>query len=613
MGRLTERRLVTFQHSAAPTGKPTASLSVTQQALEAQTALLPYALGAFGISLPIYVWAGSHAANGVWMSGSFAIFATAWAAFYAVVNWLKQPEAADLNLRGRVHVLGGIIWAAAIAHMALFAEDAGPTREPLMLITLAAAVICIFFTSTWLPSLLIVGPTIAAGPLLVLCTSDKDRALAVQGWGALALAMALSLMLNRLLRRQFAMASEREFLIAERAGNVEAARRLAQSKSDLVSTLSHEIRNGLSGVAHVLAAAVGAGRSAPSREQLAAALDAANDLIAVLNTTLDSETAESGRLAVDVRPFEPVSLVRDLVLLNRPNAGAKGLEIALHVAPEIAEADEGAVVADPSRVRQILANLLGNAVKFTVRGRIEARLERVGETTLAIEIADTGPGLTAEELQRAFEPFHRIERTSAGTSGAGLGLSLSRQLARLMGGELHAHSAPGVGSCFRLELPFDVLATPAPASLRLEAAASAPAANHRGMRILVAEDDQLNAAMLRAILEQLGHQVVHALDGRRAVDLARVCDFDLLMIDGRMPNMDGPEAIAAVRALPGHGGLTPIVAVIGGDADEAIECTQAGADAVLRKPVALATVARAVADASAVEREAAPSLVRLGA
>lgn len=580
-------------------------VSVTQQALEAQAALLPWALAAFGVSLPIYVWVGSHAPDSAaWLTGSFAIFATAWGAFYAVVNWLKQPQAANVNQRARVHILGGLLWAGAVAQISLFADNAGPMREPLLLVALAAAVVCIFFSSTWLMSLLIVGPAVSAGPLLVLIAHPQHHDLAVQAWGAISLAMALSLMLNRLLRRQFAMAAEREVLIAERAGKMEEARKLARSKSDLVATLSHEIRNGLTGVTHVLAAAAGrGGRGAPSREQLSAALDAANDLIAVLNTTLDSETAEAGRLTIDSQPFEPVGLVRDLVLLNRPHAAAKGLEFALHVEPVLAAPGAGAAMADAMRVRQILANLIGNAVKFTVRGRVEARLERVGDNRLAIEIADTGPGLTPEELERSFEPFNRIERTSAGTSGAGLGLSLSRQLARLMGGELHARSAPGVGACFRLEIPFDPqMAAETPPDLP-DLAPTAPG-ERPSMRILVAEDDALNAAMLRAILEQLGHQVVHAHDGRRTVDLAKVCDFDLVMIDGRMPILDGPQATAEVRALPHPAGGVPIIAVIGGDAEEARECVAAGADAVLRKPVGVAAVARAVADAIGADRTA---------
>ncbi|MFN3513988.1 MAG: hybrid sensor histidine kinase/response regulator [Phenylobacterium sp.] len=583
---------------------PRGGMSTAQQALEAQTALLPYAIAVFVISLPAYVWAGSFAPNAVWMTASFAIFAGAWGVFYAVVNWLKRPEArANVALRGKVHIFAGLLWSGAVAQIAAFADGAGPAREALMLTAVAAAVVIIFFASPWLPSLLIVGSAAAAGPLFLLFVDPESRNLFDPAWGAVALAMALSLILNRVLRRQFALAAEREQLIAERAGKVEEARRLAQSKSDLVATLSHEIRNGLTGVAHVLAAAAGRnGRSAPSREQLSAALDAANDLISVLNTTLDSETAEAGRLDVETRPFDAVALARDLVLLHRPNAAAKGLELTLHVDADLVGRAAGAAIADAHRARQILANLLGNALKFTVRGRIEVRIERTPAGALAIEIADTGPGLGAEELARAFEPFARIERTSAGTSGAGLGLSLSRRLARLMGGELAAHSAVGVGSCFRLELPYDETLSPE-RDEEADTPEAAPAlAGRKGLRVLIAEDDTLNAAMLRAVVEQLGHLVVHAIDGRRAVDLAKVCEFDLLMIDGRMPNLDGPAAIAAVRALEGRAGRTPIVAVIGGDAEEAGECLDAGADAVLRKPVSVAAVARAVADAVAIER-----------
>ncbi len=583
--------------------------SVTQQALETQTSLLPYALTVFAISLPMLVWAGAYASNAVWMTGTFAIFAIAWGVFYAAVNWLKKPEAlADLRKRGQVHILCGLIWAVAVAQMAAFGDGAGPARSELMLISVAAAAIVIFFTAPWLPSLLIVGMATAAGPLYFLMRHPDDQALAKLAMGAIALALALAMILNRILRRQFALAAEREVLIADRDLRMDEARQLARSKSDLVATLSHEIRNGLTGVAHVLASAVGHnGRGAPSREQLSAALDAANDLIAVLNTTLDSETAEAGRLEVDTHAFDAVALVRDLVILNRPNAAARGLELSLHVASDLAAMETGATMADAHRARQILANLLGNALKFTIRGRVEARVELAASGRLSIEIADTGPGLAKEELEQAFEPFNRIARTSAGTSGAGLGLSLSRQLARLMGGELSAHSAVGVGSCFRLELPFNADALPErELEAPIELASALPEARQR-MRVLIAEDDALNAAMLRAVIEQLGHQVVHAVDGQRALDLARVCEFDLLMIDGRMPNLDGPAAIAAIRELNGDNAQTPIVAVIGGDADEAEECSQAGADVVLRKPVSVAAVARAVADAVAVERDAPPA------
>ncbi len=590
--------------ASAPSGdSDRGGLSVTQQALNAQAALLPYALAFFAVSLPAYVWAGNHAQNSVWMTATFAIFAGAWAAFYAAVNFIKRPEiASDAALRGRIHILAALMWSGAVAQIAVFADGAGPAREPLLMTSVAAAVVIIFFASPWLPSLLIVGSAAAAGPLIALFAQRDNHDLASLAWGAISLAMALALIFNRVLRRQFALAAEREVLIADRAGSVERAERLARSKSDLVATLSHEIRNGLTGVVHVLSAAAGRnGRGAPSREQLVAALDAANDLIAVLNTTLDAETAEAGRLAVETRPFDAVALVRDLVLLNRPHAAAKGLELSLHVDPELIAAGTGAAIADVHRVRQIMANLISNAVKFTLRGRVEARIERTASGRLAVEIADTGPGLALDELERAFEPFLRVARTSAGPSGAGVGHWLLHVRGRRLGGVCMGDSAVGVGSCFRLELVYDT-AAPREREAAPTVVEHEPAESPR-LRILIAEDDALNAAMLRAVLEQLGHQVVHAVDGRRALELAKAVEFDLIMIDGRMPHMDGAETIAAIRALGGRTGDAPIVAVIGGDADEAKDCTDAGADAVLRKPVSVTAVARAVADAVASDRE----------
>ncbi len=574
-------------------------------ALDAQTALLPYALAVFAVSLPIYVWASSFARNAGWMAVSFAVFAINWGVFYGVVAWLRGPAAQDLARRTRVQIMSGLLWAVAAGQMAIFADGAGPVRETLLLLSAAAAVVCIFFAAPCLAALLIVAPVAAAAPLYLLFSRPESHRTGTVAWGAVALAMALSLILNRMLRRQHALSLAHEALLEERLTVLEAAERASRSKSDIVATLSHEIRNGLTGVTHVLAAAAGkGGRAAPSREQLNAALDAAQDLVAVLNATLDSETAESGRLSVESVAFEPVRLIRDLVLLDRPHAVAKELELVVHVEPELERRQLGAAIGDPLRTRQIIANIVGNAVKYTVRGRVEVRVERRGDQ-IAIAVADTGPGLSPAEMDQAFQAFQRVERTGAGVNGAGLGLSLSRQLAKLMGGALEATSAVGVGSCFTLTLPFDETAireiepeSEAPQSV--EAAGAPP----RNLRILIAEDDALNAAMLRAILEQLGHQVVHAHNGRRALDLARICDFDLVMLDGRMPVLDGPQTAAALRALDGANRDVTVVAVIGGDADEARECLDAGADIVLRKPVSVAAVARAVADAAALDRKA---------
>ncbi|HEX3919931.1 MAG TPA: HAMP domain-containing sensor histidine kinase, partial [Caulobacteraceae bacterium] len=365
--------------------------SVAEQSLAAQAALMPQALAVFAVCLPIYVWAGSFAADAAWMSASFAIFAINWGAFYFTLQQLRRPELQHIGRRTRVHVLCGLLWSVGVWQMAALADHAGPARETLLLLTVGAAVVCLFFTTPSLPSLITVGPAAMAGPLIFLFARPQSTGIAQAAWGAFALASMLSLILNQNLRRQFALAAEREQLARERAASLEEAERLARSKSALIATLSHEIRNGLTGVAHVLAAAAGqGGRAAPSREQSTAALAAANDLIAVLNATLDQEKAESGRLSVDSAPFDPVRMMRELAATLRPQAASKGLELNVFIDPELDDRTTGQAMADAARVRQVLANVFTNAVRYTVRGRIEARVELRGPDRIAIAIADTG-------------------------------------------------------------------------------------------------------------------------------------------------------------------------------------------------------------------------------
>ena len=573
-------------------------------ALDAQAALLPYALPVFGVGLALFTWVASLVGRPLLMMATFAIFAINCAIDYAAIRWLRsRPERqADGRLRTTIHLVGGVMWAAAVGQVAAFALHSGPLAAPLLMLAVGGAAACLFFTSPLLISLLVVGPVAVAGPLIVLRLDPMHQDLTTIAVSFLALAFALALIVNRILRRQFALAIEREQLAAERIASLRRVEHLAESKSNLIATLSHEIRDGLTGVTHVLAAAAGGGgRAAPSREQMTAALDAARALIDVLNTTHDSETAEAGRLAVSPRLFDIARTAEDLVLAHRPAAQAKGLEIALHVEDEATAA--GATLADPARARQILAALIGNAVKYTVRGRIEVRLRRLDRGRLRLEVADTGPGLSHDELRLAFAPFERVERTAAGLPGAGLGLSLARRLAQLMDGVVGAHSAVGVGSCFWFDCPFDpegrAAAEPGAAE---EAALAEPP---QGLRVLLADDDALDAVMVRAVLEQLGHQVVQAHDVRRALSLAGVCDFDLVVLDGGLPNQGAAEAMRAIRTGGGGNAEAPIIAMIDGDADEARTCQDAGADAVLRKPMTVASVARAISEAVAARRPGA--------
>lgn len=566
--------------SETPDAQGAASAEVL--ALDAQAALLPYALGAFAVGAPLLGFAALEASNAGWLSICLIQAALNWAAFYAAVAWLRKEPARRLDLRRRtaVQLAGGLLWAAALLELAVIAEGAGPAREALLLLSLCGAVTCFFFTAPHLLSLLVVGP-LAAGPALWLLRADPQAAdVSNLAQGGAALAFALALIVNRLLRRSFDMAVEREKLTDERARALAQAEALAAGKSDLLSTLSEEVRSGLSGVAHVLAAAAGPGtRVRPSRDQLAAALEATRELVAMLDATLDSEQAETGRLTVAAEPLSALELARQVVRGIEPLASAKGLDLSVECSVE-----HGAVLADRHRAPEILANLVGNAVKYTGRGAVTVRVLQSGADRLRFEVVDTGPGLEPDELRLAFEPFRRIARTGAGVPGAGLGLSLSRRLAALMGGELSADSTPGVGSRFRLDLPFDPTA-------RLGEAAEEPAAPARALRVLAIEPDSLSAAMLRAALDQLGHRMLHTHDGDRALELLRSCDVDGLLVAGPA----AIETIRAIRALPSPGARARITALIGADALDADAWLRAGADAVLRKPVTVGAVARALA------------------
>jgi len=271
------------------------------------------------------------------------------------------------------------------------------------------------------------------------------------------------------------------------------------------------------------------------------------------------------------------------VLLNRPQAAAKALEMGVHIEADILEAETGAAIGDVSRVRQVLSHLVANAVKYTLRGRVELRVRRIGVDRIRFEVADTGPGLSPEEVAQAFTPFMRIQRTSAGSSGAGLGLPLAAKLAGLMQGQVSVDSAPAVGSCFALDLPYDATAT-------ADAEAPTEAPGPKAMRVLMIEADGLQAAMTRAALEQLGHQVVHAQRAGRVAELLKVCDVDLVLVGGGGEDTPSGQIVAQVRDLVGE--TVSVVAVIEGDPVEAGECIGAGADEILRRPVTVAAIAR---------------------
>ncbi len=361
----------------------------------------------------------------------------------------------------------------------------------------------------------------------------------------------------------------------------------SQAKSTFLAMMSHELRtpmNGVLGLAHAL-------RGTPLDAQQAGYLEmieeSGHGLMAILNDILDLSKIEAGKLTLEVAPFD----IRKLALQTRAvwseSARLKGLDLVLEVAPSTPPF----VAGDAARVRQILMNLVSNAVKFTGAGRVVIRLSADDQERVSVSVSDTGMGMSAEQIERAFTPFAQGDSSIARRfGGSGLGLSICRQLAELMEGEILVSSEPGVGSTFtaRLRLP----ATAAPVA----PAAHLAAPELEGARVLVVDDNLVNQMVARAILEAVGAAVAVANDGHAALARLRIEDFDVVLMDVHMPGMDGVEAVRRIRCGEAGRSDLPVVALtadaMAGDAERLMA---QGFDDAHPKPVQpaglLATVA----------------------
>jgi two-component system, sensor histidine kinase LadS len=370
----------------------------------------------------------------------------------------------------------------------------------------------------------------------------------------------------------------------------EAANR---AKSEFLANMSHEIRtpmNAVIGFLHLLAATPLARRQ---RDYLRKIEGAARVLLDLINDILDLSKVESGRLELQREAFRVDRVAESALELVSVAAGNKGLALDL----EHAEAIGCVAVGDPARLRQVLANLLTNAVKFTERGRVvlSARCEPGPDeqVRISLAVADTGIGISREQIQRLFQPFTQADASiTRRFGGTGLGLAISRKLAQQMGGDIGVESTPGQGSRFSLRLSLPPASAADLAALRAREdggeAEPAPAAALLGMRVLVAEDQRLNQELMAALLEQVGAEAVLAVDGRAALAQLRAAppgSFDAVLMDLQMPEMDGYEATRRIRTELGLSGLPIIAMSAHAMAEEQAKSLAAGMDEHLVKPV----------------------------
>ncbi len=368
----------------------------------------------------------------------------------------------------------------------------------------------------------------------------------------------------------------------------DAANAANAAKSAFLATMSHEIRTPLNGVLGMAQAMAGDELIARQRERLEVVRQAGETLLVLLNDLLDLSRIEAGRLELEDGAVDVAALMQGVAATFGPLAAEKGLELELAAEPAL----NGLWAGDPIRVRQILHNLVSNAVKFTARGTVRVRaLRRAGR--LVLEVADTGPGIAAERQGALFQKFVQEDAsTTRRYGGSGLGLAICRELAELMGGRISVVSEPGAGSTFMVSLPLTrVRAAPEPAP---QAPAQVPAG---GLRVLAAEDNPVNQLVLKTLLAQLGLEVACVADGQAAVEAAAQGGWDLILMDVQMPVMDGPTATRRIREREAAEGLarTPIIALTANAmAHQEAEYRAAGMDALVPKPLEVARLVEAI-------------------
>lgn len=498
-------------------------------------------------------------------AGLRALFALASLPINATWAWLG----AMLWLEGAADArLGAVaVWCGQVIYTQNFRHQSGP----LVVLSGVAPMACL-----------------VVFPLFLLPGSGPETIAA--RWGLLLLvATTVNVMLlNRAAARR--MDALTRDLRQERERALEAAR----AKSTFIAVASHELRtpmNGLLGMAHALELS---DLSPSQREQVELMIRSGDSLMHLLNDVLDLSRIETGRIELALADLNPRTLVNEVANAWRDAAAFKGLSLTVHIAPDLPET----IHADDLRIRQVLTNLVSNAIKFTAVGGVSLDARPVqgpdGRRMIAIAVADSGPGVPDHARERVFDSFTQADETvSRDYGGAGLGLSIARALARRMGGDLTlASSETGARFVFRFEAAEAVAAEVEPRRV-LEAA---PALDQ--VRVLMAEDNAVNQLVVRAMLEPLGVLLTVVDNGQDALEALGDARYDCVLMDINMPVMDGVSALEAIRAGRVGAKPPPIIALtasaMAGDRERFLDM---GFDDHLAKPIRPAELVTAIASA----------------
>jgi signal transduction histidine kinase len=439
-------------------------------------------------------------------------------------------------------------------------------------------------------------------PFFVSIHVDRDVVLAqwasnfwnLVSWtiAALCAVLAVTVVLMRQVHLSEKVERQQQQELTTSRDKAEAATR---AKSQFLANMSHEIRTPMNGVIGMTQLALEEAIPKQAERYVRSAHTAAISLLRILNDILDFSKIEAGKLEIESIRFNLSDLLNDVVAMQRLMAEDKALSLELQIAPTTPEW----IQSDPLRISQVLNNLLGNAIKFTARGRVTLRVAESSKNMLHLEIQDQGVGMSQAQLNNLFQPFNQADTSTTRIfGGTGLGLAICKQLCDRMGGHIAVESQQGLGSTFSVDLPFESADKPEVID-SLSATHATPDGGYdfTGVRILVVEDHVLNRQLLLALLNKVNANVTVATQGEEALDLLAQAEepFDLILMDIQMPVMDGIAATRHIRSDQ-HFSTLPIIAVTANAmSDERLACFDAGMQDYLIKPLDRKTLYECIA------------------
>jgi signal transduction histidine kinase/CheY-like chemotaxis protein len=367
-----------------------------------------------------------------------------------------------------------------------------------------------------------------------------------------------------------------------------------KAKSQFLATMSHEIRTPMNGVIGMLDLLARHDLNAGQRMRAQAALQSSRDLVGILDDILTFSKLEAGGDELEQIPVSVPHLIATTVQLFLPLAERKGLTLIWKIAPDTPLW----IAGDPNRLRQIVSNLISNAIKFTDKGKVEVLVNYGGAThneRLSVFVVDTGPGVSEAQRVRLFKPFSQVDATiSHAHGGTGLGLAICKQLVEAMGGQIGVVSQPSIGSQFWFIVPAPPTGAPIRPAASLPTPQEAPA-NLRSLRVLTVDDHPASQTLLQMILESAGHKIMQAKDGDQAIKQLQSERFDVVLMDVRMPITDGPTATRLIRSMEGPNRATPIIGVTANSgAVERRRYLESGMTDCIPKPIDARTLLTAI-------------------